>query len=605
MSTTNIELLTWLDRLPTEVIFLLFNYLSNNDIIYAFYNFNQRFNSLLLQSKQHYLTHLELPATNLDKWESILSEISFGLESIHINTVDLSLRLNTFINIKSIIISLPFNYPTDALNIIVESSQFQNLHSFKIKEHEHFSERVCEVDSIHHDYIFKKIFYEKNSLQIFQCSLMISSNIFINTSYLETNFNLRTLKLILNDFGDIFIFIQYTPNVEYLDVQAKSSNRPYRPVNGNNIKLKKFYLTMGLKQQTQFQTSFTPMGINQIVGGIKQFSSSLIYLSLDLVGMDVGTTNEIPFNSLKLEQFLTKMINLKDFHLCARLPESLNDNEYILSEFKNQYWYDCNCTFGMHGRYFYTLPYHFDYLYEFYQDFNTVKSNNPNILRLNTRIWYSVRYIQLLGSNKYNKKFFKELEIKMPRLKWIEFDDSSMLSQHLRIVPFGIKEIDFKLNSVSSIELFSGSIEDRKEWLINALPNLKRLVLSSVDLHLTNNRLAEILNKKIQYLHITSDIYLQELIDKSYVYFSNIQYISINLSFAPFGSSELCAKFVMKILTNFQNLRTLAVYVLSTSRYMTEPELYVLMQYLDIDHISKTYQIKYLEQYSLFIKKRF
>jgi len=46
-NTTSIELTTWFDRLPTEIIFLIFEYLSTNDILYTFLDFNQRLDNLL------------------------------------------------------------------------------------------------------------------------------------------------------------------------------------------------------------------------------------------------------------------------------------------------------------------------------------------------------------------------------------------------------------------------------------------------------------------------------------------------------------------------------------------------------------------------------
>jgi hypothetical protein len=64
MSMLNIESTTWFDHLPIEIIFMIFNYLSNNDIVYTFFFFSQRLNNLVLQN-QHYFTYLELPITNL------------------------------------------------------------------------------------------------------------------------------------------------------------------------------------------------------------------------------------------------------------------------------------------------------------------------------------------------------------------------------------------------------------------------------------------------------------------------------------------------------------------------------------------------------------
>jgi hypothetical protein len=51
---------TWLDQLSIEIILDIVDYLSSNDIIYTFFNFNQRFNSILLHHHR-YLNNFEIP----------------------------------------------------------------------------------------------------------------------------------------------------------------------------------------------------------------------------------------------------------------------------------------------------------------------------------------------------------------------------------------------------------------------------------------------------------------------------------------------------------------------------------------------------------------
>jgi hypothetical protein len=58
MVTPSIESITWLDLFPTEIVYLIFDYLSNNDIIDAFFFLNQRFNKLILQNRR-YLTYID------------------------------------------------------------------------------------------------------------------------------------------------------------------------------------------------------------------------------------------------------------------------------------------------------------------------------------------------------------------------------------------------------------------------------------------------------------------------------------------------------------------------------------------------------------------
>jgi hypothetical protein len=56
----NNNFVTLFDQLATEIIFEIFEYLSCSDIIYTFFHFNQRLNSILLQHQQ-FLYNLETP----------------------------------------------------------------------------------------------------------------------------------------------------------------------------------------------------------------------------------------------------------------------------------------------------------------------------------------------------------------------------------------------------------------------------------------------------------------------------------------------------------------------------------------------------------------
>ncbi|CAF5159842.1 unnamed protein product, partial [Rotaria sp. Silwood1] len=64
------------------------------------------------------------------------------------------------------------------------------------------------------------------------------------------------------------------------------------------------------------------------------------------------------------------MRELKKFYLYAKLYTNSYNANHILSKFKNQYYLDYNLSFRMHLNYFYTLPFHFDHLYEIYNNFN-------------------------------------------------------------------------------------------------------------------------------------------------------------------------------------------------------------------------------------------
>jgi len=109
--------------------------------------------------------------------------------------------------------------------------------------------------------------------------------------------------------------------------------------NLSSIKLRKFSLTLlsdGIDQQNfHFLTLL-----------IKQFSSSLTYLSLDFHKIKA---RGLKFDGLMLQQqLLEPMIHLKSFHLYIQLAEKLMNVEHFLSTFETQFWFDHQWTLGMH-----------------------------------------------------------------------------------------------------------------------------------------------------------------------------------------------------------------------------------------------------------------
>ncbi len=78
------------------------------------------------------------------------------------------------------------------------------------------------------------------------------------------------------------------------------------------------------------------------------------------------STNAFQFDGFTLQQqFLESMIQLKSFHLYTQLEKEPRDIERLLSTFQTQFWFNHHWTFGMHGTYLYTLPFHFDKLKDF------------------------------------------------------------------------------------------------------------------------------------------------------------------------------------------------------------------------------------------------
>ncbi|CAF5164288.1 unnamed protein product, partial [Rotaria sp. Silwood1] len=162
---------------------------------------------------------------------------------------------------------------------------------------------------------------------------------------------------------------------------------PNRWSNNNTIQLKQFYLTFNRRIYGRSRLASRRIDFHQLINAITQFSLSLVCLSLNLIGCYITSSNDLPFNGIQLQQqFLQLMPKLQQFHLYAILTQDLIDIKSILSTFKNHFWLDHNWTVGMHDKYLYTLPFHFDKLYDF-TDFDRVDSNNYEILINNPRIW--------------------------------------------------------------------------------------------------------------------------------------------------------------------------------------------------------------------------
>jgi hypothetical protein len=234
-----------------------------------------------------------------------------------------------------------------------------------------------------------------------------------------------------------------------------------------------------------------------------------------------------------------------------------------------------------------------------------VRSNNPDIL-YNPRIWHNVKSIELERTYDYDRNFVKELKIKMPKLSLIKFGNRKIFPERYSSEIEDRKEkIDLRLDNVTTIQFTRGLIDGESYRIISSLPNLRHLIFCCGILD-SDNELSPILNEKIQRLDIDILSPLKHLTEKSYVYFSNIQYINFCLSHFK-EEPEWYADVIMKILRNFKNLKSLFIYIrrridvyVNCSR---EAKLSKLIEYLDMNAIRKNYKMKNFCGYCLFLKR--
>jgi hypothetical protein len=247
------------------------------------------------------------------------------------------------------------------------------------------------------------------------------------------------------------------------------------------------------------------------------------------------------------------------------------------------------------NKYLYTLPFHFDELYDFI-DFDHIESSNSKILNFSS-IWYHVKSIDLSKSYGLNLNLIKQLKFKMPNLIKIEL--SSIADQCFDTIQDSYiidDEINITLDSVTTVYCRDDYMEDIKEWLTYILPNFKTLIFSYKSVFVP------IMNEKIERLKINDATSIDGWIKTIDIYFPNLKHIEIELLgfYMPHN--------LLKILKNFKTLKTLMI-VCRESGYgynFDHPERLDIcdrFNKLDLIEILEKYQIKRSCYCYQFIKK--
>ncbi|CAF0989479.1 unnamed protein product [Adineta steineri] len=160
------------------------------------------------------------------------------------------------------------------------------------------------------------------------------------------------------------------------------------------------------------------------------------------------------------------------------------------------------------------------------------------------------------------------------------------------------------LDNITTIQFDHGSVENRNEWLIQALPNLNHLILSTVDLPSPDSQSADLLNKRIRRLDIDStDSLLEQLTEISYDYFSNVEHIYFKVKHGLDNGFQNYADIVKKILKNFKSLERLIIRSFSgTATLRSIRDLTNILEHSDMIEIKKKFQMKQFDGWVLFLK---
>ena len=594
-----------LGSISYRIILIIFQYLLSNDIFNSFFNFNQRFNNLLIQ-QHHFSKSFELPSSDINHWKQIFLTTGLQIETLIINIDYLSLPLNLCPNLKSIIISSPYFIDFDLLMSILNSDQFKRLISLKIKQKILSEGEYCSYNN-NEEYLLQNVFTRESKLEIFQYLPRSSCDrpyFFSKPNHIS---NLHSLILNLLYFTDIFPAPQYTPNVKYLNLSVKSSlvnDRMQAWSKMYEIQLEKLYLT--------FDIGGVGVDYSTLRNAIKIFSSSLKCLSLNFVNTYNGI-DDFQFNGIKLQgQLLESMIHLTEFHLYTRIDHNRNDINMILSTFQNQFWFDHNWFIGIHGNYLYTLPFQFDEIYDF-THFDDVKSSNNDILINNSRLWYNVSSIHLDRSFLDNFDFLKELKIKIkiPKLKSIitkRRTYSNMIDAILNRFVNEKEKNHMTLDNVTTVHFNNGSWKTEQTWLNHhLLPDLKHLIFDPDRYYSKNGSLITTTTENIQHLNICQES-LKDLTDVKYVYFPNMEYLLLDMHDIPSDyENEKDRQLIIELLSKMKTFKNLfirykgLVPFLDASKYLTIVE--DKFKNLKANEFIKNYDIKQFDNWIKILRK--
>ncbi|CAF0809313.1 unnamed protein product [Adineta steineri] len=577
--------LTWFNRFPTEIIYEIFDYLSSNDILYTFFYYNKRLNNLILHD-QHHINYFELPSSNTKFWQTILFTIESKVQTLIISTLPSCISLNNFSNLTSIIVNSSFALTFAQFESILNNKQFHKLISFKI----------LNQHSINTNFLLTKIFNKQNSLKIFQCMSTMNFYYRNNPIGLQSNIHLNSLILNLNNLKYIYNYIQYTPNLKYLNIQLKEFFYPDKQYNFYKFKLQKLSIII----KDRYQDEITENDLIELIDFIKTFSLSLKFLSLNFTDSIVSPVNNILWNGDKLKKdLLETMKELKYFHLNVKL--SIDGSYEILSTFQNQFWFDHQWCFEINRFYLYSLPYQFDEYYEY----DHMKFSNKIILENKLYLWSNVKIIHFERFDKIDLIGF--IKTQMPNLQIIKINKSSRDNFNLMIENSTKcsqdKRIDHDINTVTTLDINCGKMENEIEHLINILPNLKYLILNDSHLPSMTSDLVPILNKKIERLDITCSYILENLFTNINMYFSSVKYVQFTFDFTlnTFSRSEI----ILNCLTNLPNLISLTIYPLTPKYHSHDYESIFkpILAKLDKKYIQNNYELKYLDDSLSFLKK--
>ena len=177
------------------------------------------------------------------------------------------------------------------------------MHSSSIKSNEIVLLPMCPVRLDIESFILKKVFHDQNHLSRFEYSSCIS----LFTPDWKINPNLHSLTLNIGNFCDLNSILVYMPNLKYLNINTT----PLFPWEDENHAFDIDYIKLEFNDSIYGTTRSSPRRIyfTGLINFIKQFSTSLTCLSLNLLGAHTTSSSDLPFDGIQLEKQTVAILN--------------------------------------------------------------------------------------------------------------------------------------------------------------------------------------------------------------------------------------------------------------------------------------------------------
>ncbi|CAF4413159.1 unnamed protein product, partial [Didymodactylos carnosus] len=304
------EISTLESSLPNEVYDFIFLYLKSVDIIYSFFNLNDRFNHLIYP----FLCAIDLSDADeysLNKYyQTILPKIHHYIKAIKVDdkNVDfvfpLSLYSKIYPNLESVFIT----------KIKKDGKYLSYLKLFK----QLISLKIDFDESEYQDTVSNEL-----CSNLFQsdCRLhtLVLDNVYlsINTHIIQLCFSIRNLTVQLHSLDKVYVLLNNLPSIEYVNIHMP-------PIRGQHH-----------HQQQQNDVEFNydkniPSTLSKLKHFVfsSEFSANYDYLELllshccpNLERLSVDLYSHEFIDGERLEKkLLLKLTKLKVFHFCFRIP---------------------------------------------------------------------------------------------------------------------------------------------------------------------------------------------------------------------------------------------------------------------------------------------